>query len=90
MLKIDFVAKIDQFSFNRFYYKKLFDRFVSVACQSPFRLRPSYPFNFVYSFFGYLKIDKKTAREIVSFWISVGWCQRAKYRGIKILGKWRI
>jgi len=77
-------TQIDQNSFNQFYHRQLFEKFFSAVNNSPYKLKPSCPFNFVYSFFSYLKIDKKTAREIIKFWVSTKWCQRAKYYGIKV------
>ncbi|MBS3052731.1 MAG: hypothetical protein J4428_05170 [Candidatus Aenigmarchaeota archaeon] len=84
MKRIDFEAQIDHF--NDFYYRQLFERFAASVHNSPYKLKTC-PFNFVYSFFSYSKIDKRTAREIVKHWTANDWCQRAKYHGLKLKGE---
>ena len=80
------LPKVDYNSMNKFYHRKMFERFVHCLNSSPYRIRKSCPFNYIYSFFSYLKIDKQTARIIIDFWIGERWCERSKYYGLRLNG----
>lgn len=71
-------------NFEDKYVKNLFREFQR-NIPSFYRIKGRIPFHFCYWWFSFLRIDKKTARHILKFWISEGWCKRLKYHGIELI-----
>ena len=71
--------------FDNSFSKRLFEQFSSDMTKGDiFRHLKIIPFNIVYFWFSWKKIDKKTARRVIKEWADDKWCEKIKYHGIRL------
>jgi hypothetical protein len=80
MEKIDSLAKINQVEIN--YCKNLFLQFTTEI--PSFYQGRTIPFSFCYFWFSHKKLNRSTARAVISIWVQKRWCIRRKYHGLII------